>query len=150
MTQSLKLPVIDRKTPNITNNKPNTNINITTNVLPTFYTTNNNTVNLIRKQPSTESFRLVEKIQPKKSRTKYTKDQLGYLESAFAQSSYPDLNLVDNLCKTLEISKEKINIWFQNRRARSKRGGSKIKNLNSNNLSSITISSANQKDFFLY
>ena len=33
-----------------------------------------------------------------------------YLESAFAQSSYPDLNLVDNLCKTLEISKEKINV----------------------------------------
>ncbi|CAF1016936.1 unnamed protein product, partial [Brachionus calyciflorus] len=70
-----------------------------------------------------ESFKLVEKIQPKKSRTKYTKEQIDVLESAYWRNAYPDVITIEHLCKSLSISKEKINIWFQNRRARSKRHG---------------------------
>ena len=55
------------------------------NTLPTFITssatklpiTNASALNIFKKQ-SNESFRLIEKIQPKKSRTKYTKDQVSY------------------------------------------------------------------------
>ncbi|RNA36017.1 rhox homeobox family member 1 [Brachionus plicatilis] len=70
-----------------------------------------------------ESFKLVEKIQPKKSRTKYTKEQIDVLESTYWRNAYPDVITIEHLSKSLGISREKINIWFQNRRARSKRHG---------------------------
>ena len=76
-----------------------------------------------------ESFKLVEKIQPKKSRTKYSKEQVGYffsslnlyflivskfkieiLEATYWRNHYPDLITVEHLCKTLGISREKINV----------------------------------------
>lgn len=59
-----------------------------------------------------ESFKLVEKIQPKKSRTKYTKEQIDLLESAYWRNAYPDVITIEHLCKSLGISKEKINVRF--------------------------------------
>ncbi len=55
--------------------KPNTIINTT--IMQT-YNNNNNThhYNFIKKHSSDESFLLQEKIQPKKTRTKYTKEQV--------------------------------------------------------------------------
>lgn len=68
-----------------------------------------------------ESFKICEKLPPKKSRTKYSKEQIGFLEGAFEINQYPDQCLIEILCRNIGISKEKINIWFQNRRARDKR-----------------------------
>lgn len=57
-----------------------------------------------------ESFKLVEKIQPKKSRTKYTKEQIDVLESTYWRNAYPDVITIEHLSKTLGISREKINV----------------------------------------
>lgn len=84
---------------------------------------------------TSETFKLVEKAQPKKSRTKYTKEQviarphysyiqtslitkskfltsikIDLLETAYCVNPYPDLITVEHLCKTLGICKEKINV----------------------------------------
>ncbi len=79
-----------------------------------------------------ESFKLIEKAQPKKSRTKYSKEQIEILETAYWSNPYPDLITVEHLCKSLGINREKINIWYQNRRARQKRnvnGNSNVSNV---------------------
>jgi hypothetical protein len=57
-----------------------------------------------------ESFKLIEKIQPKKSRTKYSKDQIEVLEGAYSRNPYPDVITVEQLCKALDISREKVNV----------------------------------------
>jgi hypothetical protein len=64
----------------------------------------------IKDSTKEETFKLVEKIQPKKSRTKYTKEQIEVLENAFWRNPYPDLITVEQLCKNLSICKEKINV----------------------------------------
>ena len=65
---------------------------------------------IYRQSSSSESFRLIEKILPKKSRTKYSKDQLQLLEEAYSRCNYPDVISVETLCKQLDISREKINV----------------------------------------
>jgi catabolite regulation protein CreA len=60
---------------------------------------------------SSESFKLIEKIQPKKSRTKYSKGQLEILEEAYHNHErYPDSLGIEQICSKLNIAKEKINV----------------------------------------
>jgi hypothetical protein len=54
-------------------------------------------------------------------RTKFDKKQLDTLESAFERAHYPDVNQIICLSEMLNISTERISVWFQNRRARFKR-----------------------------
>ena len=57
----------------------------------------------------------------RRTRTKFSKEQCDILEATFAKTRYPDVNVVDRLALLLELPTERISIWFQNRRARSKR-----------------------------
>ncbi|XP_076076142.1 paired box protein Pax-3-like [Mytilus galloprovincialis] len=57
----------------------------------------------------------------KRQRTKYTKEQLEALERVFISNQYPDSLTTDELADQLEISNEKVSIWFQNRRSKFKR-----------------------------
>ncbi|ESO95745.1 hypothetical protein LOTGIDRAFT_160290 [Lottia gigantea] len=59
-------------------------------------------------------------IQPR-NRTKYTAAQLNALESLFMVSQYPDSLCLEDLCKSLGVTVERIQIWFQNRRSKFKR-----------------------------
>lgn len=43
------------------------------------------------------------------------------LEATFQKTPYPEIRMVDDLSQMLNLSTEKISIWFQNRRARSKK-----------------------------
>lgn len=43
------------------------------------------------------------------------------MEAAFQRTHYPDVNIVDRLSEVLNITTDKISIWFQNRRAKHKR-----------------------------
>lgn len=57
----------------------------------------------------------------RRSRTTYSKSQLDVLESTFQKTHYPEIRMVDDLSSTLNLSTERISIWFQNRRARFKK-----------------------------
>jgi hypothetical protein len=46
---------------------------------------------------------------------------LDVLESTFQKTHYPEIRMVDDLSSMLNLSTERISIWFQNRRARFKK-----------------------------
>ncbi|KAL5017951.1 hypothetical protein ScPMuIL_003673 [Solemya velum] len=56
-----------------------------------------------------------------RTRTKYTPAQLDALERVFTETQYPDSDAMEQLADILDVSAQKISIWFQNRRAKFKR-----------------------------
>ncbi|XP_061175947.1 retinal homeobox protein Rx1-like [Saccostrea echinata] len=56
-----------------------------------------------------------------KPRIKYSPEQLELLEGAFRSSQYPDTETLDDLADKLDISTDKVSVWFQNRRSKFKR-----------------------------
>ena len=57
----------------------------------------------------------------RRSRTQYTKQQIDCLEAIFLKSHYPEVHVVDKLSDKLNLSIERISVWFQNRRAKYKK-----------------------------
>ncbi|XP_071084052.1 homeobox protein engrailed-like ceh-16 [Haliotis cracherodii] len=51
----------------------------------------------------------------------YSKNQVRCLEAVFLSSPYPDSQAFEILAEELGLPEKKLKIWFQNKRARSKR-----------------------------
>ncbi|OWF38219.1 paired box protein Pax-6-like [Mizuhopecten yessoensis] len=56
-----------------------------------------------------------------RNRIKYTTEQLERLEREFGISHYPDTATMENLAFGLNVSLDRVSIWFQNRRSKFKR-----------------------------
>ncbi|XP_018412620.1 PREDICTED: homeobox protein SEBOX [Nanorana parkeri] len=67
--------------------------------------------------------------QRKRKRTLYSKWQQLELESVFEVIPYPDINTREQLAKIIRLPESKVQVWFQNRRARKNKSGKLDKTL---------------------
>lgn len=57
-------------------------------------------------------------IENKRVRNMFNEKQIEILERAFEQTHYPDLGMREELSKLLNLKPIRIQVWFQNRRAK--------------------------------
>ncbi|NWU96216.1 ANF1 protein, partial [Upupa epops] len=57
----------------------------------------------------------------RRPRTAFTRNQIDVLENVFKINSYPGIDIREELAHKLDLDEDRIQIWFQNRRAKLKR-----------------------------
>ncbi|XP_038872651.1 homeobox protein ANF-1-like [Salvelinus namaycush] len=74
------------------------------------------------KQHFTESYRrTLNWYIGRRPRTAFSSTQIEVLESVFLINSYPGIDIREELAQRLHLDEDRIQIWFQNRRAKLKR-----------------------------
>ncbi|XP_020601440.1 paired mesoderm homeobox protein 2-like [Orbicella faveolata] len=59
-----------------------------------------------------------DRSRQRRRRTAFTDEQLNRLEDSFENEKFPGIQIREDLAKELSIGEDRIQVWFQNRRAR--------------------------------
>lgn len=67
------------------------------------------------------NFNQTGKNRARRARTNFNNDALSYLEDIFKMNQYPDITERENLAKIIFTTEARIQVWFQNKRSRSRK-----------------------------